>query len=362
MCAFSIPTTGSHRRPTASSLPLRDRPAPMSSSPGYEDHDDATGVRHVNDWVDCDDFIAQQLGEVWSSHYSAFLFRRELVRDIPHRQDFALRDDRLFILEVSMRKPRLAVYRQPGFVHRRHGSERLQHTAGFKRDVGYWTYISIFRKVLAMLEAQGELTLRRKRAAIGVMWPNVRSFAKAYPTEAAEIVDWIYRLDPDFKPPVRPVLTLAYKVLGFCDDREAAALSSALAMTSAGAPAGGRPLRIVHCVGFYVPDSTGGTEVYVRDLVTALSRHSIDGTIIAATNKGYDRYKWHGVDVVRYPINATDVPSAPTPGRGSQARRSAFQGIVEEAEPDIFHLHSWTSGAKALAICGKWRGWAFHRW
>ena len=182
---------------------------------GYEDHDDATGVRHVNDWVDCDDFIAQQLGEVWSSHYSAFLFRRELVRDIPHRQDFALRDDRLFILEVSMRKPRLAVYRQPGFVHRRHGSERLQHTAGFKRDVGYWTYISIFRKVLAMLEAQGELTLRRKRAAIGVMWPNVRSFAKAYPTEAAEIVDWIYRLDPDFKPPVRPVLTLAYKVLGF---------------------------------------------------------------------------------------------------------------------------------------------------
>lgn len=182
---------------------------------GYEDHDDATGARHVNEWVDCDDFIAQQLGEVWSSHYSAFLFRRDLVRDIPHRQDFALRDDRLFILEVAMRKPRLAVYRQPGFVHRRHGGERLQYTAGFKRDLGYWTYISIFRKVLAMLEAQGELTLRRKRAAIRVLWPNVRTFAKAYPAEAAEIVDWIYRLDPEFKPPVRPILTLAYKMLGF---------------------------------------------------------------------------------------------------------------------------------------------------
>lgn len=182
---------------------------------GYEDHDDATGARQVHEWVDCDDFIAQQLGEVWSSHYSAFLFRRDLVRDIPHRQDFALRDDRLFILEVAMRKPRLAIYRQPGFVHRRHAGERLQHTAGFKRDLGYWTYISIFRKVLAMLEAQGELTLRRKRAAIGVLWPNVRTFAKAYPVEAAEIVDWIYRLDPEFKPPVRAVLALAYKVLGF---------------------------------------------------------------------------------------------------------------------------------------------------
>lgn len=182
---------------------------------GYADHDDTTGTQQVNEWVDSDDFIAQQLGEVWSSHYSAFLFRRDLVRDIPHRQDFALRDDRLFILEVAMRKPRLAVYRQPGFVHRRHGRGRLQYTAGFKRDLGYWTYISIFRKVLAMLEEQGELTLRRKRAAIGVLWPNVRTFAKAYPAEAAEIVDWIYRLDPEFKPPVRPVLTLAYRVLGF---------------------------------------------------------------------------------------------------------------------------------------------------
>jgi glycosyltransferase involved in cell wall biosynthesis len=182
---------------------------------GYEDQDDATGARQVHEWVDCDDFVAQQLGEVWSSHYSAFLFRRELIRDIPHRQDFALRDDRLFILEVALRKPRVAIYRRPGFVHRQHGEERLQRTAGFRRDLGYWTYISIYRKVLGMLEARGELTLRRKRAAIGVMWPNVRTFAKTYPNEAAEIVDWINCLDPEFKPPVRPVLAMAYKLLGF---------------------------------------------------------------------------------------------------------------------------------------------------
>lgn len=182
---------------------------------GYEDHDDATGARQVHEWVDCDDFIAQQLGEVWSSHYSAFLFRRDFIRDIPHRQDFGLRDDRLFILEVALRNPRIEVYRRPGFVHRQHGAERLQRTAGFRRDLGHWTYIAIFRKVLGMLEARGELTLRRKRAAIAVMWPNVRTFAKTYPSEAAEIVDWIHRLDPDFKPPVRPVLAGAYKLLGF---------------------------------------------------------------------------------------------------------------------------------------------------
>lgn len=182
---------------------------------GYEDYDEESGERRVNAWNDCDDFIAQQLGEGWASHYSAFLFRRELIRGIPHRQDFALRDDRLFILEVAMRQPRLAVYRQPAFAHRRHGGERLQYTAGFKRDLGYWTHIAIYRKVLGLLEQRGELTTRRKQAAIRTLWPNVRSFAKAYPREAAEVVDWIYRLDPQFVPPVRPALALAYRVLGF---------------------------------------------------------------------------------------------------------------------------------------------------
>ncbi len=182
---------------------------------GYEDHDDETGERRVNAWDDCDDFIAQQLGEGWSSHYSAFLFRRDLIRGIPHRQDFALRDDRMFILEVAMRHPRLAIYREPAFVHRRHAGERLQRTSGFRRDLGFWTHISIYRKTLGLLEARGELTLRRKRAAIRMLWPNVRAFAGAYPREAAEILDWIYRLDPEFKPPVRPAIAFAYKWLGF---------------------------------------------------------------------------------------------------------------------------------------------------
>jgi len=182
---------------------------------GYEDYDDGSGERRVNAWDDCDDFIAQQLGEGWSSHYSAFLFRRDLIRGIPHRQDFALRDDRLFILEVALREPRLAIYREPAFVHRRHAGERLQHTAGFKRDLGFWTHIAIYRKTLGLLEDRGQLTLRRKRAAIRMLWPNVRAFARAYPREAAEVVDWIYRLDPEFVPPVRPTLALAYRVLGF---------------------------------------------------------------------------------------------------------------------------------------------------
>lgn len=106
---------------------------------------------------------------------------------------------------------------------------------------------------------------------------------------------------------------------------------------------GTRPLRVVHCVGFYFPDSTGGTEVYVRDLVAALERSSVDNTIIAATDDAYNRYTWQGVDVVRYPIGATEQQR--NPSAKGRDRRTLFQEIVEENKPDIFHLHSWTSGA-----------------
>ena len=182
---------------------------------GYEDFDDESGESRVNAWQDCDDFVAQQLGEGWSSHYSAFLFRRTLIQGIPHRQDFALRDDRLFMLEVAMRTPRLAIDREPAFVHRRHSGERLQRTAGFTRDLGYWTHISIYRKILGLLELRGELTLRRKRAAVRMLWPSVRTFARAYPKDAAELFEWIKRLYPEFVPPERRAVILGYRTLGF---------------------------------------------------------------------------------------------------------------------------------------------------
>jgi glycosyltransferase involved in cell wall biosynthesis len=182
---------------------------------GYEDYDEATAEARPHPWVDCDDFIAQQFGEVPFSHYSAFLFRREFIRDIPHRQEFALRDDRMFMLEVAMRHPRLAVYRKPAFVHRRHRHGRLQAATGFRRVLAEWTNIEVYRKAVELLEARGELTARRKRAAVKYVWPVVRSLAKKQPDEAAAAAEWIFRLDPDFVPPERRSVLAAYRMLGF---------------------------------------------------------------------------------------------------------------------------------------------------
>lgn len=182
---------------------------------GYQDCDDDAGSLHVNSWEPCDDFIAQQLGEGWSSHYSAFLFRRAFIADIPHRQDFAFIDDRMFMIEVALRKPRLAVHDKPAFVHRRHSRGRLQISSGIVKTVGTWQKIMVYRKALAMLVAAGELTPRRKRAGLRFLWSAMRDLARTHPAEAAAVYDWIYELDPGFEAPIRPSLALAYRLLGF---------------------------------------------------------------------------------------------------------------------------------------------------
>ena len=182
---------------------------------GYQDCDDDIGSLHVNPWAACDDFIAQQLGEDWSSHYSAFLFRRDFILGIPHRQDFAFIDDRMFMIEVALRKPRLAVYDKPAFVHRRHSRGRLQVSGGIVKTVGTWQHIMVYRKALAMLAQAGELSPRRKRAGLGFLWSATRELAKTHPADAGVVYDWIYELDPGFSPPIRRSLALAYRVLGF---------------------------------------------------------------------------------------------------------------------------------------------------
>jgi glycosyltransferase involved in cell wall biosynthesis len=102
-----------------------------------------------------------------------------------------------------------------------------------------------------------------------------------------------------------------------------------------------RPVRVAHCVGFYFPDQVGGTEVYVQDLLAELGKRSVEGYVVAATDEGLREYEWEGVQVVRYPSNWASIREYSSPRAGL----SKFQELLLERRPDIFHLHSWTSGA-----------------
>jgi glycosyltransferase involved in cell wall biosynthesis len=182
---------------------------------GYEDYYDWSGRTVTHPWVECDDFLAQQLGEVPFSSYCAFLFRRAFIQQIPHRQEFALRDDRMFILEVAIAHPRLAVYRSPAFVYRHHRNGRLVRTAGFDRARAADTDIRVIRQALRLAEQSDGVSMRRRKAAVAYLWPAVRTMAHEDVEEAHQTLEWLYELDPSFDPPISGKLKLLYDFLGF---------------------------------------------------------------------------------------------------------------------------------------------------
>ena len=104
-------------------------------------------------------------------------------------------------------------------------------------------------------------------------------------------------------------------------------------------------MRIVHLLGWYFPDSVGGTEVYVEGLCRRLQAagHEVS---IAAPDPGRDgpaRYEYHGVPVFRYPISSQ-------PTRDESYHRVAMPGTehlfrwLADERPDILHVHSIKTG------------------
>lgn len=167
------------------------------------------------DWTECDDFIAQQLGECGNGHYSAYLFRRAFIKEIPHRTEFGALDDRQFILEVALTHPKVAIHFQPTLCHRHHTNNRMQITQGMRNVVSNFQHLTIYKKCLSRLAAQGELTPRRKRAASLGIWYLAHWIARTHLNEACEVVDWVYCLNPDFRPPESGLLGWLYVHLGF---------------------------------------------------------------------------------------------------------------------------------------------------
>jgi glycosyltransferase involved in cell wall biosynthesis len=166
-------------------------------------------------WVETDDFIARQLGEGDGSHYSAFLFKKEFIEDIPHRPDFAFRDDRLFILEVALKGPQIIVHQGTALLHRVAHHDRLQVSSGLKQRAQNDQHLSIYKKMTGQLNKEGKLTARRIDASINVLWPLAHWIALYDLNAAGKLVKWIFELNPGFKPPEKRMLGVLYQKLGF---------------------------------------------------------------------------------------------------------------------------------------------------
>jgi glycosyltransferase involved in cell wall biosynthesis len=104
-------------------------------------------------------------------------------------------------------------------------------------------------------------------------------------------------------------------------------------------------LKIVHLLGWYFPDSVGGTEVYVSALCERLRDVGHDLRIAAPTVRDDvpRSYEHGGVPVFRYVIPSTptrDEAMHRVPVRGA---RALHEWLAAE-RPDILHLHSIATG------------------
>ena len=104
-------------------------------------------------------------------------------------------------------------------------------------------------------------------------------------------------------------------------------------------------MKIVHLLGWYFPDSVGGTEVYVEGLCRRL-RAAGHEVLVAAPDSQHvapEHYEHDGVPVFRYAIPEE-------PNRHETNHRVAVRGAEQlyrwlaAERPDILHVHSFTTG------------------
>lgn len=109
-------------------------------------------------------------------------------------------------------------------------------------------------------------------------------------------------------------------------------------------------MKIVLGVGYYYPDSIGGTEKYVHDLATYLVSQNIEVVILAPSSSEYCKaignYSYQNNDVKgkEYTVYRFEVPKELSHEeitdkvicRGWQN----FEELLNKLKPDIFHLHT----------------------
>lgn len=104
-------------------------------------------------------------------------------------------------------------------------------------------------------------------------------------------------------------------------------------------------MNIVQAIGWYYPDSLGGTEVYVAALARALREdgHQVRIAVPEPGARAPRTYVHEGCEVFRYPS-----PVAPTrdetQGRVTVRGAEAFHRWLSERRPDVVHCHTFVTG------------------
>jgi glycosyltransferase involved in cell wall biosynthesis len=107
-------------------------------------------------------------------------------------------------------------------------------------------------------------------------------------------------------------------------------------------------MRVVESTGFYYPETSGGTEVYVCALAKGLRAQGIECVVAAASRStGASRYIHEGTEVFRYPV-PTNWLRREIVGWSHPRQFDVFEDRLRQQRAEIYHQHSWTTA------CGLW--------
>jgi glycosyltransferase involved in cell wall biosynthesis len=115
-------------------------------------------------------------------------------------------------------------------------------------------------------------------------------------------------------------------------------------------------MKVIQVPFHFYPDPVGGTEVYVKALSQHLQQQGIE-TIIATVGEKNESYFHQSLLVYRFAGNRTDCDLRNLYGLGDPESALNFSQILDREQPDLIHLHSFTTAVSIRLIrAAKQRG------
>ena len=110
-------------------------------------------------------------------------------------------------------------------------------------------------------------------------------------------------------------------------------------------------MRIVQAVGWYFPNDSGGTEVYVSELSDRLRAAGHEVLVAAPEAQGREErtYDYRGVPVYRYPIPQR-VTRDEAQGRVVVRGADRFHEWLRKIQPDVVHMHTYVTGMGLMEL------------
>jgi glycosyltransferase involved in cell wall biosynthesis len=103
-------------------------------------------------------------------------------------------------------------------------------------------------------------------------------------------------------------------------------------------------MKVIHTLGWYFPESCGGTEVYVDGLAQALIAYGVNSLIAAPFNKNAESfYNHNGIQIYRYP-NSPHFTKSQIRGHSPHDGFDYFSKWLAMQNADIYHQHSFITG------------------